>query len=372
MARSRNIKPGFFANDLLAEVHPFGRLLFAGIWTLADREGRLEDRPKKIKAQVFPYDDCDVDALLGELANRRFIQRYEASGLRLIQVTTWHKHQNPHIKETASTLPAPCEHGAHPMPTQDEHVLDTPRQTDQTGAAVVEHPACTGTTPRKPKASTVPAAVENAPNPMSASAPAGKTTESGRADSDSLISDSPSPMSEFPIPPSQGTATEARGTKMALRQDDSDEQKSSTGNDPGIPSLGAIAKKVALQLSPSEVAGYIMAHFPMQQLDRRQRPTMGDSGLTLEQVNCIVRHGCTIENAKKAFEHFQQERAPNKIGAWAVHCLKEELSADARLDLREETRSAQREFKKRTGGVPSGERQQDHTAPPVSPGASSL
>jgi hypothetical protein len=61
MARARNIKPGFFANDVLAEIDPLGRLLFAGLWTIADREGRLEDRIKKIKAQILPYDDCDCD-----------------------------------------------------------------------------------------------------------------------------------------------------------------------------------------------------------------------------------------------------------------------------------------------------------------------
>jgi hypothetical protein len=32
----------------------------------SDREGRLEDRPKKIKAAVLPYDECDVDRLLDE------------------------------------------------------------------------------------------------------------------------------------------------------------------------------------------------------------------------------------------------------------------------------------------------------------------
>ena len=49
MARARNIKPGFFKNEFLAEMPCEVRLLFIGLWTLADREGRLEDRPKRIK-----------------------------------------------------------------------------------------------------------------------------------------------------------------------------------------------------------------------------------------------------------------------------------------------------------------------------------
>ena len=44
--RARNIKPGFFKNDALAELDFAGRLLFIGLWGIADRAGRLEDRPK--------------------------------------------------------------------------------------------------------------------------------------------------------------------------------------------------------------------------------------------------------------------------------------------------------------------------------------
>ena len=49
MARSRNIKPGFFKNEDLLDLPYEYRLLFVGLWTLADREGYLEDRPKRIR-----------------------------------------------------------------------------------------------------------------------------------------------------------------------------------------------------------------------------------------------------------------------------------------------------------------------------------
>lgn len=110
MARSRNIKPGFFTNDELAELPALTRLLFIGLWTLVDRDGRIEDRPKKIKAECMPYDDMDADAALSALCRSGFILRYEADNTRCIQVLNWHKHQNPHVKELASTLPAPDKH----------------------------------------------------------------------------------------------------------------------------------------------------------------------------------------------------------------------------------------------------------------------
>lgn len=110
MARSRNIKPGFFTNDELAECSPFARLLFAGLWTIADREGRGEDRPKKIKVLVLPFDSLDVNELMQALHEKGFIRRYEVEGEKYFQICNWAKHQNPHHKEIASVIPSPPEH----------------------------------------------------------------------------------------------------------------------------------------------------------------------------------------------------------------------------------------------------------------------
>lgn len=111
MARARNIKPGFFTNDVLAECSALSRLLFQGLWCHADREGRLEDRPRKIKAEILPYDDCDIEELLQQLSSRGFIVRYQTDSGSYIQVVNFGKHQNPHMKEPASTIPAPCLSG---------------------------------------------------------------------------------------------------------------------------------------------------------------------------------------------------------------------------------------------------------------------
>ena len=107
MARSRNIKPGFFTNDQLGELNPLARILFAGLWCHSDREGRLLDRPKKIKAEILPYDKLDCDELLNTLQASGFIIRYVVDGAKYIQCVNFDKHQNPHVKEQASTIPAP-------------------------------------------------------------------------------------------------------------------------------------------------------------------------------------------------------------------------------------------------------------------------
>lgn len=121
MARARNIKPSFFTNEDLVELPFEDRLLFIGLWTLADREGRLEDRPKRIKMAVFPADNVDVDSSLARLAKSRFITRYEARGIACIQVLNFAKHQNPHVREAASELPSIGENETSTVPAQCQH-----------------------------------------------------------------------------------------------------------------------------------------------------------------------------------------------------------------------------------------------------------
>ena len=110
LARARLLKPGFFANEQLAEIPPFGRLLFAGLWTIADREGRLEDRPRRIKGAIFPYDkSVNVSVLLDMLEERGFIYRYQVDESHYLQIKKWAAHQQPHRNEVDSVIPAPFE-----------------------------------------------------------------------------------------------------------------------------------------------------------------------------------------------------------------------------------------------------------------------
>ena len=99
--RARNIKPGFFLNCELAEVDFASRILFIGLWCYADREGRFKWKPKQIKATVFPYDNVNIEKLLGNLMSLHFITRNDTTGY----VEHFKKHQNPHPHEAKSILP---------------------------------------------------------------------------------------------------------------------------------------------------------------------------------------------------------------------------------------------------------------------------
>ena len=110
MARTRSIKPSFFDNELLGGLSPLTRLLFIGLWGQADRAGRLEDRPLRLKKNILGYDDvtvADVDNMLESLNTNGFIIRYQVEDRSYIQVTKFEKHQNPHIKEKPSEIPPP-------------------------------------------------------------------------------------------------------------------------------------------------------------------------------------------------------------------------------------------------------------------------
>lgn len=117
--RARNIKPGFFRNEDLGELAPVTRLFFIALWCYADREGRFVDRPKRIRAELLPYDAVDGEEMMRELEGRGFIERYEVSGERYAQILNFKKHQSPHHKEQDSAIP--YKDGICPRQTPGKH-----------------------------------------------------------------------------------------------------------------------------------------------------------------------------------------------------------------------------------------------------------
>jgi hypothetical protein len=102
--RIRSLKPGFFKNEDLAELSSWHRLCYQGLWLCADRDGRVQDRPKRLKAEIFPYDDLNIDLLLWDLARTGFIRRYVVGHQPLIDIPSFADHQHPRQDEAASSL----------------------------------------------------------------------------------------------------------------------------------------------------------------------------------------------------------------------------------------------------------------------------
>lgn len=135
MARARNIKPSFFTNELLGTEDPMVSLTFAGLWCLADKEGILEDRPLRIKAELFPYrENLDVSGYLTVLQRLGFIHRYVVNGVGYLQVINFEKHQCPHHTEKSKKYPkyqdvkdltvkSPLSNGEKQVPTRSDSLI---------------------------------------------------------------------------------------------------------------------------------------------------------------------------------------------------------------------------------------------------------
>jgi hypothetical protein len=135
--RARNIKPGLYRNLDLAELPIEARYLFPGLWMMADRDGRFPDDPKKVKAEIFPFDReigvGKVHLMLQQLVDAGFLLRYEVDGAKFVQIIAFEKHQKPHPKEKPSDIPPPkvaelngkpCNYTANPSDVLIADVLN--------------------------------------------------------------------------------------------------------------------------------------------------------------------------------------------------------------------------------------------------------
>lgn len=105
MGRIRTIKPELFLDEELGALSGDHLALFVGLLTIADREGRMEWRPGRVKATLFPYRAVDVAALAADLDGLNKVQLYEVDATPLLWVPGFVRHQRPHPKEPASVLP---------------------------------------------------------------------------------------------------------------------------------------------------------------------------------------------------------------------------------------------------------------------------
>ena len=105
------MKPDFFKDEDIKDLPYEARLFFAGMWCFADKEGRIEDRPQRLKVEIMPYDNIDAEKILCLLSepkkgsNKPFIFRYSVNNENYIQILSWHKHQKPHHTEKESLIP---------------------------------------------------------------------------------------------------------------------------------------------------------------------------------------------------------------------------------------------------------------------------
>ncbi|WP_240923482.1 hypothetical protein [Paenibacillus sp. RUD330] len=124
------IDPSFWEDEKLGELSPSVRLLFMGLISQADDEGRLKGHPGLVKSLIYPYDmditPQSVDEWLNQLASRKMILRYEVDSQKYILLNNFKKHQTIN-RPQESKLPAPLtdhsvnDHGQVSEPSPTDH-----------------------------------------------------------------------------------------------------------------------------------------------------------------------------------------------------------------------------------------------------------
>jgi hypothetical protein len=144
MSKIRTVKPELFRHEQLFEAEQRSgfplRLLFIGLFTVVDAEGRFRWRSRQLKLDILPYDEINFGEALKALVDFCFVHRYEYEGQSYAYIPTWHKHQSINQREPESVLPDPQKGLIINLPTARK-LIDTSQiqNSERTVQASVTH-----------------------------------------------------------------------------------------------------------------------------------------------------------------------------------------------------------------------------------------
>lgn len=98
MARIRSVHPGQWTAGDFLECSPLARLLALAIRNVADDHGVFRWKPKSLKAECLPADNCDIGQLLGELISNDQVKKYAIDGKEyglIVDFTQWQRPKKP-------------------------------------------------------------------------------------------------------------------------------------------------------------------------------------------------------------------------------------------------------------------------------------
>ena len=110
MARRRMIDPNIWQSEDFATISVLARLVFIGMFSNADDDGRGRAKPVYLKSILFPYDDnlkaADIENALGEIGAKMSVVFYDHDDNQYYAFTNWTKWQRVD-KPQMSKLPEP-------------------------------------------------------------------------------------------------------------------------------------------------------------------------------------------------------------------------------------------------------------------------
>lgn len=131
MARIRTIKPDFWTDGNMVKLSPFARLLYIGMWnfTMCDH-GHVADDAMKLKLQILPMDNVDIDALLDEIMNAgRVVRITSDDGRTYLHVKRFEDHQK--IDPRWKTRCPACAQADSLTPVETQGSLDELTETPE-------------------------------------------------------------------------------------------------------------------------------------------------------------------------------------------------------------------------------------------------
>lgn len=102
MARKRMIDPNIWQSEDFSKLSTLGKLVFIGLFSQADDEGRGRCNPVYLKSTLFPYEEgirsADIDKTLSEISSNMSVIFYSCNGssyYSLYNWNTWQKIDRP-------------------------------------------------------------------------------------------------------------------------------------------------------------------------------------------------------------------------------------------------------------------------------------
>lgn len=109
MARKRMIDPNIWVSEDFSKLSTLAKLVFIGMFSNADDEGRGRAKPIYLKSILFPYDEgirvIDVDKTLSEIGSNMSVTFYSHNGNEYYVFDNWYKWQKVE-KPTPSIIPS--------------------------------------------------------------------------------------------------------------------------------------------------------------------------------------------------------------------------------------------------------------------------
>jgi hypothetical protein len=103
--RIRSCHPEQWTDDAFVQCTALARLLALGLRNVSDDNGIFEWNPYKLKVRLLPADNCDINALLGELEQTKQVMRFTAEGRDFGMIRSFQRFQRP--KKPSFSHPIP-------------------------------------------------------------------------------------------------------------------------------------------------------------------------------------------------------------------------------------------------------------------------